>query len=222
MQIAIGGTASSGKGTLSKRLSKKFNIPYLDTGLLYRKVAYTFINNYGQNLNLNKKESLEKIFHIAENSLSLKLDELKLRDNEVSLFASKIASIFELREILKIEQIKFSKTNSEKYGGCILDGRDIGTIILPNAEIKFFVIASAEIRAKRRLLENFSTSLHPSEQKDMFKKMLKEIILRDKNDYNRKHAPLKKAKNAFEIDTSLLTPQEVENSAIKYINEKIT
>ena len=113
MQIAIDGTASSGKGTLSKRLSKKFNIPYLDTGLLYRKVAYTFINNYGQNLNLNKKESLEKIFHIAENSLSLKLDELKLRDNEVSLFASKIASIFELREILKIEQIKFAKTNSE-------------------------------------------------------------------------------------------------------------
>ncbi len=221
MQIAIDGTAGSGKGTLSQRLSNKLNIPHLDTGLLYRKVAFTFINNYGQNLDINRNKSLEKIILIAKNSIHEVISNQYLRDNEVGLFASKIANIKELREILKNEQIKFAEKNFKKYGGCILDGRDIGTKILPNAYIKFFIIASAEIRAKRRLLEKESSDLHPNEQKCIFNKILKEIIIRDKNDYNREHSPLKKAKDAIEIDTTKLTPNEVENRAIEYINDKI-
>ena len=119
-------------------------------------------------------------------------------------------------------QIKFVNDSVVLKKGCILDGRDIGTIILPNADIKFFITASPEVRAKRKLKEKVNANLQPHEQKCMFNKYLFKINERDENDFNRKISPLKKAIDAFEIDTSDLTPKAVEEIAKIKIYKKKT
>ena len=138
IEIAIDGTAASGKGTLAKKLSLKYNFPHLDTGLLYRMVAVELIDNKknnSSNLELEACKTAKKInFQLLENN--------QLRSEETANLASKIASFPDLRKVLDSKQIEFAKVNKKKYGGCILDGRDIGTKILPDANFKFFINAS--------------------------------------------------------------------------------
>ena len=122
--------------------------------------------------------------------------------------ASKIAVFPKLRNILKLKQIEFSNINKKKYGGCILDGRDIGTVILPNADFKFFITASIEIRAKRRLLEKNISCLQEQNVECMLQSIIKDISRRDKVDKSRLISPLVPAKDAFIIDTSMIDPNE--------------
>ena len=149
IEIAIDGTAASGKGTLAKKLAKKYGFVHLDTGLLYRKVAHELI--------IKKKDTSRNLancsFEIAKNLNFLELKKEELRSEDTAKLASLIATYSKLREILNSKQKEFVDDNKTKFPGCILDGRDIGTKILPNADFKFFIDASIDIRAKRRLLE---------------------------------------------------------------------
>ncbi|MDC1375644.1 (d)CMP kinase [bacterium] len=205
IEIAIDGTAASGKGTLAKKLSLKYKFPHLDTGLMYRMVALDLINNKNNNYSNLKLESCD----IAKKIDFKRLRNKRLRFEETANLASKIASFPELRKILNSKQIEFAEINKKKYGGCILDGRDIGTMILPNANFKFFINASPEIRAKRRLLEKNISFLHENDEKCMLQTLIIEITKRDVSDSKRKVSPLVPAKDAFIIDTSTIDADEL-------------
>ena len=205
IEIAIDGTAASGKGTLAKKLSVKYKFPHLDTGLMYRMVAFDLMDDKKNNsLNLELESCI-----IAEKINFKRIENKKLRSEATAILASKIASFPTLRKILNSKQVEFAKVNKEKYGGCILDGRDIGTKILPNANFKFFINASIEIRAKRRLLEKNISFLHENDEKCMLQSLIADITKRDISDSKRKVSPLAPAEDAFIIDTSLIDADEL-------------
>ena len=213
IEIAIDGTAASGKGTLARRLSVKYDFPHLDTGSMYRMVALELINDKKNNYTNLEIESCK----IAKKLSFKQLENNKLRSEVVAALASKIASFPSLRETLNLKQIEFANVNKRKYGGCILDGRDIGTKILPNANFKFFINASVEIRAKRRLLEKNITFLHGNDEKCMLQSLINDITKRDLSDSRRKTSPLVPAEDAFIIDTSSISADEVMSIATKII-----
>ena len=213
IKIAIDGTAASGKGTLAKKLAKKYGFVHLDTGLLYRKVADELI--------IQKKVTCKDLksysFKIAKNLNFLGLKNETLRSEETAKLASIIATYPKLREILNSKQREFVEINKTKFLGCILDGRDIGTKILPNADFKFFIDASIEIRAKRRLLEKNISFLHENDEKCMLHTLIKDMKERDKLDRNRKTSPLIPADDAHVIDTSNMNADELLSKVTKII-----
>ena len=202
--IAIDGTAGSSKGTLANNLSKKLNFDHLDTGLLYRIYAFESIEegNRKQPTNIN----FNKWFTNDE-----KLD--CLRSEKISKLASQISQSTEVRKSLVNYQRNFAN-NPPKGKGSIIDGRDIGTVIIPNAEVKFFIDANAEIRASRR---NRQLKLGSSELSNTFENMRK----RDIQDSERDISPLIPAVDSFKIDTSEINETQVLEIALKYIR-KIT
>ena len=205
IEIAIDGTAASGKGTLGKKLSDKYSFPYLDTGMLYRKVAYELMKS-------NKLDETKLEQTCCDVATILTFKELKntnLRTEEVAKLASKIATFSNLRKILNDKQKEFNNLSKKKFGGCILDGRDIGTTILPNADFKFFITAPLEIRAKRRLLEKNISFLHEKDEKCMLQTLINDMRERDRLDSNRKISPLEPAKDAYVIDTTSINPEEL-------------
>ena len=205
IEIAIDGTAASGKGTLARRLAKKYGFIHLDTGLLYRKVAYELITK-------NKSTSKDLEYYSSEIAKNLNFLELKkedLRSEETAKLASLIATNTKLREILNLKQKEFVEISRKKFYGCVLDGRDIGTKILPNADFKFFIDASIEVRAKRRLLEKNISFLHENDEKCMLQSLIKQMNDRDKLDRNRSISPLAPAKDAYVIDTTLIDVNEL-------------
>ena len=222
MKIAIDGTAASGKGTLARRLAHRLGCDYLDTGLLYRAVAleasrdllFGFDDNIGQP---KLEENIEKstIIKLTNIALSLVLpisDSPDLRSQKISSLATMIASVPEIRQELVEKQRNFANSPPSRKGA-ILDGRDIGSIILPEADFKFFIDAKPEIRAKRRFAElERNKSYHTQET------VLKDLIERDKRDSTRQIAPLKRVSNAFFIDSSSLNADEVLQIALNYIN----
>ncbi len=216
MKIAIDGTAASGKGTLARKLADKYGFVHLDTGLLYRKVAKELIKQ-----NKNSSESLKEYdYEIAKDLDFLELRKEDLRTEEIAKLASLIATQSKLREILDLKQKQFVDESKNKFSGCILDGRDIGTKILPNADFKFFIDASVEIRAKRRLLEKNISFLHENDEKCMLQSLIKEMKARDSLDSTRVVAPLVPAKDAHFIDTSLISADELLLKVVKIIEGK--
>ena len=213
IKIAIDGTAASGKGTLAKKLAKKYGFVYLDTGLLYRKVADELINQKKD----NSKDMESNSFKIARNLNFLELKNETLRSEKTAKLASIIATYPKLREILNLKQKEFVEINKKKFPGCILDGRDIGTKILPNADFKFFIDASVEIRAKRRLLEKNISFLHENDEKCMLLTLIKDIKERDRLDRSRKTSPLIPADDAHVIDTSNMDADELLSKVTKII-----
>ncbi len=205
IEIAIDGTAASGKGTLAKKLAKRYGFVHLDTGLLYRKVANELI--------IKKKDTSTNLayysFEIARDLNFLELNKEDLRSEETAKLASLIATYPKLREILNLKQKEFVAINKTKFPGCVLDGRDIGTKILPNADFKFFIDASIDIRAKRRLLEKNISFLHENDEKCMLHSLITEINERDKLDTSRKTSPLVPANDAHVIDTSFIDAEEL-------------
>ena len=205
IEIAIDGTAASGKGTLAKKLAKKYGFVHLDTGLLYRKVACELI--------INKKDNSTNLeycsFEVAKNLNFLKLKKEDLRSEKTAKLASLIATYPKLREILNSKQKEFVNNNKSKFPGCVLDGRDIGTNILPNANFKFFIDASIDIRAKRRLLEKNISFLHENDEKCMLQSLIKEMKERDMLDSRRTTSPLVPASDAYVIDTSFMNADEL-------------
>lgn len=211
--VAVDGPAGAGKGTVSKALAKKFNLAYMDTGTLYRAVAYLMISD---NINPDNKE--EAVNYAKKIGDEVSFDILKkpeLRTSNVGINASKVSSIPEVRKALFDCQVNFANNISEGKGGSILDGRDIGTVICPDANVKLFITASAEVRAKRRYAELIERGEDIS-----FDEVLIDIKSRDRRDSERANSPLKPAEDAVIINTGHLSIEEAINSATNVVLEK--
>ena len=181
--IAVDGPAAAGKGTLSRALAAHYGFSYLDTGLLYRAVGARMLDGVAP-------------VAAAEGLMPADLDRPDLRSAEVAQAASKVAVIAEVRAALT----DFQRAFARRAGGAVLDGRDIGTVICPYAQVKLFVTASAEVRAKRRHAE-----LSEAGRVISFAEVLEDVKARDERDMNRAEAPLRPADDAVEIDTSDLS-----------------
>jgi len=205
MIIAIDGTTSSGKGTLAKRLAKHYGLPHLDTGLLYRAVGKAAMDT---GVDLKDADACAVI--AAEIDLR-DFDERELRTAGVGTAASVVAVLAPVRQALFDLQRSFAK----RQGGAVLDGRDIGTVIAPDADVKLWVDASVEERARRRFLE--LSSMGEDVTQDRVLQQLKE---RDLRDSQRKDAPMKPADDAIWIDTTRMTPDECLAKAIEVIEAR--
>lgn len=206
MIIAIDGTSSSGKGSLAKKLSEHFKLPYLNTGAIYRLVALKLIQKKIDPINIENYLDL-----LIDDIDLLSLENKKLFDENVGYTASIIAKNKNLRKGLFDFQKNFVE-NSKKNNGCILDGRDTTTVICPEADYKIFVTAEVEIRAKRRYLQLKDTS--------SYEEILDQLKNRDANDFNRSDAPLKIADGALIIDNTNLTIEQGFNKILQFINNK--
>ena len=217
MIIAIDGTSAAGKGTLAKRLQDFFDFAYLDTGALYRAVGKKVLDSK------SNPEDAVIATKIAESlspevMLSLQKDP-SIRTEVCGAAASKVSAIPSVRQALFDFQRNFALHPVFEDGtpakGAILDGRDIGTVVCPDAKIKLFLIASAEIRAKRRLKELQEKGICA-----IFEDVLADVKKRDERDSNRAIAPLKPADDAFILDTSDLTIDSVFEQVIDFIKSK--
>ncbi|CBI75783.1 Cytidylate kinase [Bartonella clarridgeiae 73] len=204
--IAIDGPAASGKGTLANQIAAHYHLHHLDTGLTYRSVGYFLLK---QNLALD--DEINAVAYARKLDLNSLNPDL-LTSPDISEAASKIATIPAVREILVSKQRDFS----QKLPGSVLDGRDIGTVVCPHADIKFYVLANIQTRAKRRYQE----ILKKGGQID-YHEILANLEQRDRRDLTRKHSPLKPAKNAHLLDTSELSIKEVLETACAFIDPLI-
>ena len=204
--IAADGTAASGKTTGSKRISKKYGLKFLSSGLLYRYASYQLLKHKPK----NRISYLKKCFK----NLSLKkLDNKSLHSPEISAHTAIIAKEQKIREILKIFQKRFAK----KYNKVCIEGRDIGTVILPNADIKFFFKCNLNVAARRRFKE-----LRKNDKNIKLDEVKKAMRIRDNLDKNRKNSPLIQAKNAVIVHTDKLKNiKGMINKMSKIIEEKI-
>lgn len=214
ISVAIDGPSAAGKSTIAKMVAKKENFIYIDTGAMYRCVAYYCLT---QKIDLNDEKAIEQaIEHIQirltpDNKVYLNDEDVsnQIRQDQVSLGASCVSKYQAVRSFLVDEQRKMAKA-----GNVILDGRDIGTVVLPNADLKIYQIASVETRAKRRYLENLQRGLDAD-----LETIKKEIEERDYQDTHREISPLKKAEDAIELDTSSLTLEEVVEQVLTLIQK---
>ncbi len=213
MKIAIDGTAASGKGTLSNLLSNKLKLPRLDTGLLYRKLAFIYIKSVKL---ISTKNTIDNsVLKTILNDFDLNnLDSETLKQDLYGNFASRIGKLDFVRNKLKIIQIEFVESMTKKKGGCILDGRDIGTQILPNADFKFYVDAPLEIRAERRFKQ-----LYSNDKSIKFENILVELEKRDFSDKSRENSPLILSKDSILLNTEFLKPSQVLKKALYYIKK---
>ena len=197
--IAIDGTAASGKGTISRKIAQNYCVPHLDTGLLYRLVGYHVL------------QGIDPIY--AANQLNVKQAEVfDLKTLQVSNAASEVAKNPSVRAKL----LEFQRRFASKPGGAVLDGRDIGTVICPNADLKFYITASSEVRAQRRHSELLVLG-----HKISYESVLREIQERDERDANREQSPLLPAEDANKIDTSDMNIKEVYDLVCLIIDAKL-
>lgn len=222
--IAIDGHSSTGKSTLAKQLAKALGYVYVDTGAMYRAVAlYALQNGYISEESFDKEGLIRALPHIylkfvfnpqlgfAEMFLNDVNVEAQIRSIRVSNYVSKIAEISEVRTNLVKQQQAFGKDKA-----VVMDGRDIGTVVFPNAELKIFMTASAKIRAERRFNE-----LVAKGQEVSFDEVYKNVIERDSIDSSREDSPLVKAKDAIELDNSELSKEEQFDMIYKLAVERI-
>ena len=209
LKIAIDSPAASGAGTLAKALSKHYNLAYLDTGKAYRLIALHKLNNPKK---FNLKFIKKKIKSLKIKYLNHKI----LLSDEVGIEASIIAKNKSIRKLIHSFQINFAYNPPKKYNGSVLDGRDITYNIVPDADFKFFVTADVKTRAKRRYRE-----LKGLKKSVTYNEVLKSIKNRDKSDYNRKVAPLKKTKDSMLINTTKLSKRACFLKIKKIIDRKI-
>ncbi len=203
MIIAVDGPAAAGKGTISRKLAKHYGLDYLDTGSLYRAVGRDAIT-----------ACIDPADHSAVADIAAKIDpstlaDPALREQKTADMASVVAKIPRVRAAL----LEYQRAFSQSGKGAVLDGRDIATVICPNADVKLFVFASAQERAKRRYRELLDAGTASTD----YEGVLAEIEQRDERDMNRAEAPLKKADAAYLIDTTNLSIEESYRKAILYI-----
>lgn len=218
--IAIDGYSSTGKSSISKIIAEKLGLIHLDTGALYRGVTWFALQNCLDEkgkIDLNKLFSsfgeIDLEFRNNQGELVLFLNQIDIskaiRTNEVSENVSFIAKQKEVRDFLLLFQ-----RNLAEDGGIIMDGRDIGTVVLPDADYKFFMTASIEERTKRRYQELIRLGIEADE-----KQVMENLIIRDKIDSEREIAPLKQADDATVIDNTDLTKRETIDAILSYINK---
>lgn len=208
--IAIDGPAASGKGTLARNIAKNLNFAHLDTGALYRAVGFAVLDQNGD------PENEQQALTAAQSLKSEDCANPRLKDDDVGQAASKVASIAAVRNILLDLQRSFASNPPPPAKGAILDGRDIGTVICPNADIKLFIEAKTEIRAERRLKE-----LQSRGKPATYEAVLKDMRERDTRDQGRQTAPMMPADDALIIDTGHLTAEEAFNKAMALIREHL-
>ena len=212
INIAIDGPSGAGKSTIAKLLASKLNYIHIDTGAMYRAVALKCTMN---NINLSDENSISDILNDTNITFEANgdtyLDDInvsdKIRTNEMSLLASEVSKILSVRNYLVQQQQLMSK---EK--GYILDGRDIGTVVLKDAEVKVFLTATSNARAQRRNQQNIEKNIESN-----IEKIEIEIKQRDYQDTNRSNSPLRQAEDAILIDSSDLTIEEVVNKILEMI-----
>lgn len=207
--VAIDGPAAAGKGTLCKRLAEKFNLALLDTGLLYRAVGMNVVRAGFD------AEDADKATEIAQKLTPEDLNAGDLRSEDAGQAASKVSAIPGVRQALLDFQRNFATNPPEGFAGAILDGRDIGTVICPDADVKVYITASAEIRAERRHKELLDRGVE-----SIYARVLEEMKERDARDSSRSVAPLKPADDAFQLDTSDLDADRVFAEVIDFIASK--
>ncbi|MCP4883258.1 MAG: (d)CMP kinase [Flavobacteriales bacterium] len=223
--IAIDGYSSTGKSTLAKHLAKEVGYVYVDTGAMYRAVAYysmtqglidkEHFNKEGLIADLDKIDlsfEFNAALGYAEMFLNGKNVESFIRSIEVSNMVSKVASISEVREKLVEQQQKMAL-----HKGIVMDGRDIGTVVFPQAELKLFMTASAEKRAHRRYKEMIDNGVRIE-----YNTVLDNVTSRDYLDTTRADSPLVKADDAIEIDNSDMTVEQTYITAMNYVNKKLS
>ena len=217
IRIALDGPSGSGKSTIAKRLSAKLNILYLDTGAMYRATALkaialgidtldekgvsTFIDDI--NLEIKYIDGTQHTFLDGEDVSE------RIREPHVSMAASNISSL----KCVRLKMVDMQRKIASQMS-CVLDGRDIGSYVLPNADYKFYITASADVRADRRFKE-----LTLKGHKVDFEELKQEIEQRDYNDKTRDFSPLKKADDAIEIDTSYMNIEQVIGKVLSYIKK---
>ncbi len=213
--IAIDGHAAAGKGTLARQIAEHYNYAYLDSGKLYRLIAYEMLNAKQELTEANAVIIAQKF----NNKIPFELiSDPALAQDEISRAASTIAAFPKLRDALKITQQNFAQkpylTDGSPAKGAVIDGRDIGTVIYPKAQVKLFITADIKIRTTRRLKEL-------GKPESSYAQTLTDIKKRDLADQTRTTAPLKKAQDAITIDTTNLSVKQAAQNAIKIINAKI-
>lgn len=218
IRIAIDGPSGSGKSTLAKAVAKKLGIVYVDTGALYRTVGYHVYLNGRDPHSAEQVESLlsginiELKYENGSQRVILNGEDLgdKIRMPEMSMYASAVSAIPAVRAFLLEMQKKMARENS-----VVMDGRDIGTVIIPDADLKIFLTASNETRAKRRTIELQSKGIDASYDDVLF-----DMIERDKNDKNRDIAPAIPADDAIIFDNSDMSVEESLNEIVRLVNER--
>ncbi|OEH93475.1 (d)CMP kinase [Bacillus solimangrovi] len=219
VSVAIDGPAAAGKSTIAKLLAERFNYIYIDTGAMYRALTYAAIN---AKLDLESERELFALLREMKIELKPSIngqlvfingEEVtdKIRSNEVSNNVSIVAAYRSVREEMVERQRELSEGAS-----VVMDGRDIGTHVLPHAEVKIYMIASVDERAQRRYEENVKKGISAD-----LSKLKEEISQRDKLDMEREVSPLKKADDAIELDTTSLTIHEVVEKISNLINERV-
>ena len=218
MIVAIDGPAGSGKGTITKNVERKLGFLNLDTGATYRCVALETLRN---NLRLDQETEIIKIAKNIKIEIDNKRDKdiiylngedvsTKIREKEVTAIVSQVSSIISVRE----ELVKVQR-NLAKGKNVIVEGRDIGTVVFPNADLKIYLDASEEIRAQRRYKENQEKGIDMT-----YEEVLENVRMRDYNDMHKKVGALKKAEDAIIIDSTNLTIEEVTDKVIEEIEKK--
>ena len=217
--IAIDGPAGAGKSTIAKGLAKELGYQYVDTGAIYRTVAYFLdllgispkdvdgVERYIDELTVEIEYDEDGLQHMIMNGMDVSED---IRTPEISLKASDVSAHAVVRDMLLDMQRDVAKKHN-----VIMDGRDIGTVVLPRAQVKIFLTASAEVRARRRYEE-----LQAKGKKDSYEQVLKELEKRDYQDTHREIAPLKRAKDAIVVDTSQLDIDGVVAAIRQIVQEK--
>lgn len=206
MIIAIDGPAASGKGTLAKRIAEHFGLAYLDTGLIYRAVARD-VRKRGKAL-----EDAAAALEAARNLDPSTLDDPALRDPGLGEAASIVARIPEVRAAILAYQRQFTRQGK----GAVLDGRDIGTVVCPDADVKLYVTASAAVRAERRHRERIARG-----EPTTYEAVLDDIQRRDQRDAGRDVSPMRPADDAFLLDTSNLDIEAAFDTAVGVILRKV-
>lgn len=222
--IAIDGHSSTGKSTLAKQIAKAFNYLYIDTGAMYRAVTfYALKNNLISNNHFNKEQLIKDLDQIkidfkynpekgfSEVYLNGQNIENDIRQMAVSNFVSEIAAVPEIREKL-VEQ----QRNIAKDKGVVMDGRDIGSVVFPDAELKIFMTASPEVRAQRRFKE-----ITEKGDKVSFEEVLENVKKRDKIDSERAASPLIQTEDAILLDNSHLSPEEQYEKVLELVQDKL-
>lgn len=214
MIIAVDGPAGAGKSTISKEIAKKTGITYIDTGAMYR--AFT-LKVLRENIDIGDIEKIREVllqtrvdFDEGKIYLDGEYVEDEIRGEKVTKNVSAVSSIEAVRNVLVEKQREIAKRRSS-----ILDGRDIGTVVFPDADLKVFLVADVEVRAQRRMKENIEKGMNCD-----FEEMKAEIIRRDLADSTREISPLKKAEDAVEIDTGNKTIEELSDEIIRIIEER--
>lgn len=219
--VAIDGPAGAGKSTVARRAAEALGICYVDTGAIYRTVALAVVQSGVDCADESQVEALLSRIHIRLRWTDDGVQHMFLNDEdvsslirapEVSQLASRVSALPSVRRFLLETQREVARTNS-----VIMDGRDIGTVVLPQADVKIYLSASAETRAKRRWLE-----LREKGIDEPYEDVLREMLERDERDMNRKIAPLRRAEDAVLFDTSALSPEESIEAILNIIREKVT